>query len=155
MSDADIELLYEQQLQADTRYLEIWVTFLSGERRKVRTFVDTPVGRQVAAKKADEQFMLPAVDRVEVVPVGPGMRDRTGTRTRHEGIRTAGSSLVPGPSRATCEYGKRLCEVRMVPKPSGRRLCHGKECPDRPGEVISTREYAQGRQWHPARQRRF
>jgi hypothetical protein len=145
MSDSDIELGYEQDLQADTRYLEIWVTFLSGERRKVRTFVDTPVGRQVAAKKADEQFALPAVNRVEVVPV-------RGTPGRKEGPGIAGTKArerAASSERATCEYGRRLCEVRMVPKPSGRRLVHGDECPDRPGEVISTREYAQGRTWPP------
>jgi len=48
-----------------------------------------------------------------------------------------------------CEYGHRLCEVRIAPGPSGRRLRHSHDCPDRPGEPISMQEYAQGRTWPP------
>jgi hypothetical protein len=50
-----------------------------------------------------------------------------------------------------CDIGHRLCEVRLYPSPSGRmRMRHDDKCPDKPGEPINVREYAKGRQWHPA-----
>ncbi len=52
---------------------------------------------------------------------------------------------------ATCESGHRLCEPRVIPKPSGRRLCHAKDCPDKPDAIISAREYAKGRTFIPRR----
>jgi hypothetical protein len=40
-----------------------------------------------------------------------------------------------------CEYGHRLCEVRIAPGPSGMRLRHSMKCPDQPGAPIDFREY--------------
>jgi hypothetical protein len=51
--------------------------------------------------------------------------------------------------KPTCEPGRRLCTPSIYPGPSGPRLRHDHDCPDRPGEPISAREYAKGRMWPP------
>lgn len=53
------------------------------------------------------------------------------------------------PDKPTCELGRRLCEPRILYKPGGRALCHGLECPDKPGDRISAQDYAKGRTWPP------
>jgi hypothetical protein len=149
MSDAAIDRSYEEDLQAAARYLEVWVTYKSGKRRKVRTFLDVPgsvgenAGRVVAAKAADQWYELDAVERVEVVPVGAVSPREAG----HGGGRAP--SRTPAPIRATCEVGSRLCRLETYAGPSGKRVRHGWSCPDRPGEPISLKEYAKGREWPP------
>jgi hypothetical protein len=134
MSDAAIDRAYEEDLQAAARYLEVWVTYQDGRRVKRRTFLDTPEGRQSAAKNADTWMELPLVERVDVVPVGAGGAPSSGTP----------DVSAPAPSRATC------CTPRMIAKPSGRRLCHSLDCPDKPGEPIPiAREHVKGRNWPP------
>ena len=40
-----------------------------------------------------------------------------------------------------CTPGHRLCTPRILPGPSGMKLRHTFKCPDKPGQVISAKEY--------------
>jgi hypothetical protein len=144
MSDAAIDRAYEENLQAVARYLEVWVTYQDGRRVKRRVFLDTPEGRQSAAKNADTWMELPLVTRVDVVPVGAGA-ERDQTRE----VRPITEQEPTAPTRVACEYGRRLCKPKVRIQPSGRRLFHSDDCPASPGEQIGARSYAQGRTWPP------
>ena len=54
---------------------------------------------------------------------------------------------LPAGPPPDCVEGARLCKPKVKVGPSGYRLRHGFDCPARPGEPISAREYAKGRTW--------
>lgn len=142
MSDAGIEKEYEEQLQTAARYLDVIVT-IDGDERVVRTFMDTPEGRGVAAKVADTWMELPAVEKVRVVPVGAGAeRDRESRDTREVRPRT-------GQEPTASTRPTRCCQPQMLRKPSGPRLCHSLKCSDKTkrGEPIDVKTYAKHAEW--------
>jgi hypothetical protein len=149
MSDAAIDRAYEEELQAAARYLEVWVTYQDGRRIKRRVFLDTPEGRQSAAKNADTWMELPLVKEVVMVPVRGDNRSSEGRdsdATQARAGSPAGESRTSAgpPQKAHC------CTPRMIAKPSGRRLCHSLSCPDKPGDPIPiAREHVKGRNWPP------
>jgi hypothetical protein len=154
MSDAAIDRSYEEDLQAAARYLEVWVTYQDGRRIKRRTFMDTPEGRQLAAKNADTWMELALVERIEVVPVGAGGQGNGRVESPADAAAIQRERERPVPTRATCEAGSRLCQPQFSVGPSGKRLRHHWTCPAKPGEPISLKEYAKGREWPPVGERR-
>ena len=49
----------------------------------------------------------------------------------------------------SCEAFSRRCVPSVYVGPSGKRMRHAWDCPDKPGQPISAAEYAQGRTWPP------
>lgn len=73
-------------------------------------------------------------------PSGTVLQDDT-ARVGEVGTKaTDGATSIPDPP-ATCVAGRRLCETKFYPGPSGYAWRHGFACPDKPGERISASEY--------------
>jgi hypothetical protein len=135
VSDSAIDAMYEAELKAAARYLEVRVEFSGGKTETVRKFLDTPEGRVHAGKVADEWFELDKVERVEIVPIRrhgyPGAPVEAGERSpRHARKATTvpAANRVPASSRA-------CCEPRLFPSPTGRmNKRHRFNCPSFPGQ---------------------
>ena len=89
---------------------------------------------------------LPGADTCQPVmrpfPSGVAWAHGDGCR-RYKGQKISPAAPWHDGDGKVCEYGRRSC--RPMWSTELRHLVHAEDCPVRPGELITTREYAKGR----------